>query len=87
MLKSKLTFCACALLVAGLMSCTNPSGAKKALIDSGYHPIEVKGYGWFDCSESDVYATRFKAYSADCTRVVTGCVCQGFFKGKTVRLD
>lgn len=76
------------LLAAGsLSSCTNEQKAKSALLDAGYHPIEVKGYGWFQCSEDDVFATRFKAWSADSSRVVTGCVCQGWFKGSTIRLD
>ncbi len=75
------------LLAVGLSSCTNKNEAEKALKDSGYHPIEVGGYGWFDCSEDDMYATKFKAYSHDSSRVVTGCVCQGIFKGKTIRLD
>jgi hypothetical protein len=75
------------LLAVGLSSCTNKNEAEKALKDSGYHPIEVGGYGWFDCSEDDMYATKFKAYSPDSSRVVTGCVCQGIFKGKTIRLD
>ena len=75
-------------ILVGLTGCTNPDGAKEALKDAGYKgPITIQGHGWFDCSEDDFYATRFKAYSPDSTRIVTGCVCQGFFKGKTIRLD
>jgi hypothetical protein len=75
------------LLVMLSLSCTNKKGAENALKDAGYHPIEVGGYGWFDCSEDDMYATRFRAYSPDSSRIVKGCVCQGMFKGKTIRLD
>ena len=33
------------LLAAGsFSSCTNEQKAKSALLDAGYHPIEVKGY-------------------------------------------
>lgn len=69
------------------ISCTDDKAAKEALKDAGYHPISVGGYGWLDCGKGDFYATRFKAYSADSSRKVSGCVCQGLFKGKTIRLD
>jgi hypothetical protein len=76
------------LIIAVLLcSCTNKKGASKALKDAGLHPIQVKGYGWFDCGKDDIFATRFKAYSPDCTRVVSGCVCEGIFKSKTIRFD
>lgn len=87
----KLTFSIIAILIIGgifvLNTPTNKKGATKALTDAGYHPIEVGGYAWFSCSDNDFYATKFKAYSADSTRIVTGCVCQGLLKGKTIRLD
>jgi hypothetical protein len=70
-----------------IFSCTNESSAKKALLDSGYHPIDVGGYAWFDGSDDDVFKTRFKAYSPDSSRIVTGTVCSGWFKGSTIRLD
>lgn len=76
-----------AILFISLQSCTATDDAREALKDAGYHPIKVGGYGWFSCSEDDFYATKFKAYSPDKSRVVEGCVCQGFWKGKTIRLD
>lgn len=75
-----------AVILLQLVRCESPESARKALEDAGYHPIEVGGYGWFDCSEDDWYATKFRAYSADSSRIVEGCVCEGFFKGKTIRL-
>lgn len=75
------------LLTIITFSCTNKKGAEKALRDAGYHPISIGGHGWFCCGEKDQYSTRFKAYSPDRTRIVTGCVCQGLLKGKTIRLD
>jgi hypothetical protein len=86
-MKIKLNFAIISLLLTLVFSCTNEKGAEKALKDTGYHPIKVGGYGWFDCAEGDKYATRFEAYSHDSTRIITGCVCEGFFKGKTIRLD
>lgn len=70
-----------------LFSCTDKKSAKKALLDSGFHPIEVGGYGWFDGSKDYIFKTRFKAYSPDSSRIVSGCVCSGLFKGSTVRID
>jgi hypothetical protein len=75
------------MLATVLIGCTNKGGAEKVLKQSGYHPIEVGGYGFFDCSDDDTYRTRFKAYSPDSTMIVEGCVCEGLFKGKTIRLD
>lgn len=68
-------------------SMDKPKSATEALLDAGYHPIDVGGRAWFKCSEGDVFSTKFRAYSPDSSRIVTGCVCEGFFKGKTIRLD
>lgn len=76
------------LLIGLASSCTNKKGAIQALEAHGFkRPYKIGGYGFFACSEDDVYATRFSAYSQDSTKVVSGCVCQGIFKGKTVRID
>lgn len=66
---------------------TDKKGAKEALEDAGYMNIVVGGYGWFNCSEDDYYRTKFSAHSPNSGRTVTGCVCQGMFKDKTIRLD
>lgn len=76
------------LAALALFSCTDEEGSTKALLDSGYKPIEVGGYGWFSGSKNDTFVTKFKAYSPnDSTRIVTGVVCRGWFKGSTIRLD
>lgn len=77
-----------AVIAISLTSCfTDVEGSKKALIESGYHPISVGGYGWFSGGKEDFFVTKFKAYSTDSTQIVTGVVCKGIFKGKTIRLD
>lgn len=78
--------CASLLLAVVLSSCTDESGAKKALERNGYKPIEVGGYGWFAGSKDDVYVTKFKAVAPN-GDTVTGCVTSGWFKGNTVRTD
>ena len=71
-----------------LTSCfTDVKGSKDALLKSGYHPIEVGGYGFFSAGKEDFFVTKFKAYSPDSSQIVTGVVCKGIFKGKTIRLD
>jgi hypothetical protein len=78
---------ALAVIVVLLLSgCTDEEGATEAIKDMGLTPIAVGGYGWFDCSEDDQFATKFTARNAQ-GRNVAGTVCSGWFKGKTVRLD
>jgi hypothetical protein len=73
--------------VALASGCTDKDGAKKALEQAGYKQVEIGGYAPFACSDSDTYATKFKAVGPTGIRV-SGTVCAGmFFKGKTVRLD
>lgn len=75
------------LVVTRLTSCYDARGARKALIDAGYHPIRVGGYGWACCGQDDAFSTRFEAWSPDSSRRVSGCVCRGWLKGSTIRLD
>lgn len=69
-----------------LTGCTDNSGARKAIEDAGLTLVEVGGYGWLQCSEDDVFHTKFTAKNAN-GKTVTGVVCSGWFKGKTVRFD
>jgi hypothetical protein len=85
-LNTRLSHVAYLLLVVVLSSCTDKSGAKKALERNNFKPIEVGGYGWFSGSKEDVYRTNFKAIAPN-GDTVTGCVTSGFFKGNTVRID
>ena len=76
-----------AVIAVAATSCTNKEGATEALKDAGYHPIKVGGYAFFGCGKEDFYHTKFEAYSSDSTRIVTGQVCEGLLKGKTIRID
>jgi hypothetical protein len=75
------------VVTISLMSCTDEKGTRKALLDAGYHPIEVGGHAWFAGGKDDVFATKFKAYSPDSTRIVEGAVTRGWFKGSTIRTN
>ena len=75
------------ITAVSLASCTDEKGATETILDAGLHPIEVGGYSWH-CKKGDSYATKFKAYSPDSSRIVTGCVCGGGWgEGKTIRFD
>jgi hypothetical protein len=67
-------------------ACSDPSGASKVLRDNGYTNITTTGYRFFACSERDIFSTGFVAKSPNGT-TVTGAVCEGLLKGKTIRFD
>ena len=69
-----------------LSGCTNQGRALRTLTDAGYSNIELGGYGWFACSEDDTFATVFQA-TGPSGKPVKGTVCNGFFKGATIRFD
>lgn len=60
--------------------------ARRVLLGQGIKPSSVGGYGWFACSEDDVFRTRFEGIGPTGARV-SGTVCKGWFKGATVRFD
>ena len=75
------------LLIMIFTSCTDPEGATKALQHSGYREIQIGGYGWFQGSKDDFYATKFNAIAPNgepCSGVVTKGM---LFKGSTIRLN
>ena len=77
------------LLAIALFSCTDEDGARDTLLNAGFKPISVGGYGWFSGSKGDAFITKFKAYAPnDSTRIVNGVVCKGLFlKSSTIRFD
>ncbi|UOK16847.1 hypothetical protein [Vibrio phage phiKT1024] len=72
--------------VLGLSGCTDVQGATKTLRQNGYTNVQTHGYGFFECSQNDKFATKFSATSPS-GHYVTGTVCSGFFKGSTIRFD
>lgn len=73
--------------VIGLSGCTDPETATRVLEDSGYTDIQITGYNYFSCAESDRIHTGFKA-KGPTGREVTGTVCAGLlFKNSTIRFD
>ena len=85
----KKIFCSSILLGAALLlaSCgVNPSTATRALEAQGLTNVRIEGYSWLGCGKEDSFASNFSAKGAN-GAVVTGQVCQGLFKGTTIRLD
>ncbi len=74
------------VLAMSLAGCTDNDGARRALEDAGYSDIQVGGYALFSCSDKDTFATKFTA-KGPTHKPVSGAVCSGWFKGKTIRLD
>ena len=69
-----------------LAGCTDERAATKALADAGLTPVKVGGYSFFSCGKDDTFATEFTAKNAK-GQIVTGTVCSGWLKGKTIRFD
>lgn len=70
-----------------LASCgVNPDTATRALEAQGMSEVRIEGYSRLGCGKEDTFASNFSAKGVNGT-VVTGQVCQGLFKGTTVRFD
>ena len=84
----KMTFRSSILLgAASLASCgVNPSTATQALEAQGLTNVQIEGYSWLGCGKEDTFASNFSATGVN-GAAVTGQVCQGLFKGTTVRYD
>ena len=75
------------VITTGLLSgCTKPESAREILSSNGYTRIEITGYNYFSCGDSDTFKTGFTAISSNGTRV-SGTVCSGWLKGSTIRFD
>lgn len=70
-----------------LASCgVDPRSASRALEAQGMTDVQIEGYSWFGCDKNDTFASNFSAKGTN-GAAVTGSVCQGLFKGTTVRFD
>lgn len=76
------------ILVGMLAGCgVNPNSATKALEAQGMTDVQIEGYAWFGgCGKDDAFQSYFSATGAN-GQPITGSICQGFFKGTTVRFD
>jgi len=73
-------------MTASIAACTRDESASKLLEIQGHTDIEITGYEFFSCSEDDAFKTGFRAKTAT-GAAVKGTVCEGWFKGKTIRYD
>jgi hypothetical protein len=63
-----------------------PNEARAVLAAQGYTQVEITGARFLGCGREDVYRTGFRAVGP--TGIpVKGIVCDGIFKGATVRLE
>ena len=75
-----------AIFIMLLSGCTAPDRAVQTLTDAGYSNIKIGEYAWLSCGKGDVYSTSLEATGIT-GRTVKGAVCNGFFKGATIRFD
>jgi hypothetical protein len=71
-------------LTLSLFACTDEAQTIHALTSSGFNNIQITGYAWFGCSDSDTFHTAFTATNPVGQRV-SGIVCCGYLKSCTVR--
>lgn len=83
-MKKTILIAAMALSVAACG--TRSESAEQLLNQQGYTDVETTGYNMFSCSEDDNFKTGFTATAPNGERV-SGTVCEGLWKGKTVRFD
>lgn len=76
------------LAVLVLSACTNPEKTKTLLERQGYTDVEITGWRPLACdTESDTYATGFRAKSPNGSET-KGTVCAGLlFKDATIRYE
>lgn len=76
------------VLIAGILSCTNEDDSRDTLEAQGYTNIELTGYAWNRCAESDSTCTGFVAVGPTglTVRGAVGCSRTGCGKGCTVRI-
>jgi hypothetical protein len=73
------------ILVSVLTGCTRDN-TKPFLEKQGYKEVELTGWRPTVCDSKDDFATGFRAKNSNGV-VITGVVCEGFLKGKTIRFD
>ncbi len=79
-------FVAADVYVEELHLMPRPQTARRILESLGYRQVRITGVHPFSCSDDDVFRTGFAALSM-AAKPVKGTVCQGWFKGATIRLD
>lgn len=75
-----------ALIALSLGACTDADNARRTLDAAGFSDIKIGGYAWLACSKGDQLHTSFTAVGPT-GKAVSGVVCEGAFKGSTIRFD
>lgn len=71
-------------ITASLGGCSDREVGKELLPDLGLSEIKYDGFGWFDCGEADWFRSRYSAKNQQ-GKTIQLTICEGFYKGKTVR--
>lgn len=73
------------LLLTLVAGCTDEPRSRRVLEEAGYSSIQITGYAFGECSDSDDYHTEFSA-KGPTGKSVTGAVCCGIVKSCTIRI-
>lgn len=72
------------VLLFVIAGCTAPDSAREILENQGYTNVKAGGYSFFGCGSNDLWHTKFTATSP-AGKEINGIVCEGVFKGATIR--
>lgn len=64
----------------------NVKSATNALEAQGITNVKILGYSFFGCSEDDTFRSNFTGIGSN-GKPISGTVCQGVWKGTTIRYD
>lgn len=68
-----------------ILGCTNEDGARRVLQSEGCYNVRITGFKLFGCDKNDIFSTGFECVKRG--HKISGVVCEGFLKGKTIRYD
>lgn len=75
------------ILAASLGGCdVEKSRGTAALEAQGMTGILIGSHAWLGCDRNDFFSSKFQAIGAN-GKPISGVLCQGVFKGITVRID
>ena len=67
-----------------LVGLSDEAGARKVLDNQGWTPVKHEGHVFFGCGKGDLWRDEFVAKNP-AGKEVEVIVCQGIFKGATIR--
>lgn len=73
-------------IMIGIPAISDRSHISKFMENQGYSDVQIGKYSFFGCGRDDFYRNEFTAINPVGNKV-NGYICEGIFKGKTIRID